>query len=110
MTNSTKRGFMFFPNRLTSKTTHGFIPFSFEKTTVQTLSQEEQILELRRQRQSLKKIGKIFNIQPKKVKQILLDMDHDFEVELAQDLQIQNQLNFIEMVKKDKSQTTQEVA
>ena len=100
---------MFFPNRLTSKTTHGFIPFSFEKTTVQTLSQEEQILELRRQRQSLKKIGKIFNIQPKKVKQILLDMDRDFENELAQDLQIQNQLNFIEMVKKNK-RTTQEVA
>ena len=95
-------GFMFFPNRLTSKTTHGFIPFSFEKTTVQTLSQEEQILELRRQRQSLKKIGKIFNIQPKKVKQILLDMDRDFENELAQDLQIENQLNFIEMVKKNK--------
>lgn len=93
---------MFFPNRLTSKTTHGFIPFSFEKTTVQTLSQEEQILELRRQRQSLKKIGKIFNIQPKKVKQILLDMDRDFENELAQDLQIENQLNFIEMVKKNK--------
>tara|TARA_Y100000589_G_scaffold164422_1_gene156294 strand:+ start:92 stop:409 length:318 start_codon:yes stop_codon:yes gene_type:complete len=95
-------GFMFFPNRLTSKTTHGFIPFSFEKTTVETLSQEEQILELRRQRQSLKKIGKIFNIQPKKVKQILLDMDRDFENELAQDLQIENQLNFIEMVKKNK--------
>ena len=93
---------MFFPNRLTSKTTHGFIPFSFEKTTVETLSQEEQILELRRQRQSLKKIGKIFNIQPKKVKQILLDMDRDFENELAQDLQIENQLNFIEMVKKNK--------
>ena len=102
MTNSTNRGFMFFPNRLTSKTTHGFIPFSFEKTTVETLSQEEQILELRRQRQSLKKIGKIFNIQPKKVKQILLDMDRDFENELAQDLQIENQLNFIEMVKKNK--------
>ena len=102
-------GFMFFPNRLTSKTTHGFIPFSFEKTTVETLSQEEQILELRRQRQSLKKIGKIFNIQPKKVKQILLDMDRDFENELAQDLQIENQLNFIEMVKKNK-RTTQEVA
>ena len=100
---------MFFPNRLTSKTTHGFIPFSFEKTTVQTLSQEEQILELRRQRQSLKKIGKIFNIQPKKVKQILLEMDPDFENELAQDLQIENQLNFIEMVKKNK-RTTQEVA
>ena len=93
---------MFFPNRLTSKTTHGFIPFSFEKTTVETLSQEEQILELRRQRQSLKKIGKIFNIQPKKVKQILLVMDRDFENELAQDLQIENQLNFIEMVKKNK--------
>ena len=100
---------MFFPNRLTSKTTHGFIPFSFEKTTVETISQEEQILELRRQRISLKKIGKIFNLSERKVKQILLDMDHDFEVELAQDLQIQNQINFIEMIKKNK-RTTQEVA
>ena len=102
-------GFMFFPNRLTSKTTHGFIPFSFEKTTVETLSQEEQILNLRRQRISLKKIGKIFNLSERKVKQILLDMDHDFEVELAQELQIQNQINFIEMIKKNK-RTTQEVA
>ena len=102
-------GFMFFPNRLTSKTTHGFIPFSFEKTTVETISQEEQILELRRQRTSLKKIGKIFNLSERKVKQILLDMDHDFEVELAQELQIQNQINFIEMIKKNK-RTTQEVA
>ena len=93
---------MFFPNRLTSKTTHGFIPFSFEKTTVETISQEEQILELRRQRFSLKKIGKIFNLSERKVKQILLDMDHDFEVELAQELQIQNQINFIEMIKKNK--------
>ena len=100
---------MFFPNRLTSKTTHGFIPFSFEKTTVETISQEEQILELRRQRISLKKIGKIFNLSERKVKQILLDMDHDFEVELAQELQIQNQINFIEMIKKNK-RTTQEVA
>ena len=100
---------MFFPNRLTSKTTHGFIPFSFEKTTVETLSQEEEILELRRQRFSLKKIGKIFNLSERKVKQILLDMDHDFEVELAQELQIQNQINFIEMIKKNK-RTTQEVA
>ena len=102
-------GFMFFPNRLTSKTTHGFIPFSFEKTTVQTLSQEEEILELRKQRFSHKKIGEIFNLSPRKVRQILLEMDHDFEVELSQDLQIQNQLNFIEMVKKNK-RTTQEVA
>ena len=100
---------MFFPNRLTSKTTHGFIPFSFEKTTVETISQEEQILELRRQRISLKTIGKIFNLSERKVKQILLDMDHDFEVELAQELQIQNQINFIEMIKKNK-RTTQEVA
>ena len=100
---------MFFPNRLTSKTTHGFIPFSFEKTTVETISQEEQILELRRQRFSLKKIGKIFNLSERKVKQILLDMDHDFEVELAQELQIQNQINFIEMIKKNK-RTSQEVA
>ena len=100
---------MFFPNRLTSKTTHGFIPFSFDKTTVETISQEEQILELRRQRISLKKIGKIFNLSERKVKQILLDMDHDFEVELAQELQIQNQINFIEMIKKNK-RTTQEVA
>ena len=106
---SSNTGFMFFPNRLTSKTTHGFIPFSFDKTTVETISQEEQILELRRQRTSLKKIGKIFNLSERKVKQILLDMDHDFEVELAQDLQIQNQINFIEMIKKNK-RTTQEVA
>lgn len=43
------------------------------------------------------------------MKQILLDMDHDFEVELAQELQIQNQINFIEMIKKNK-RTSQEVA
>ena len=100
---------MFFPNRLTSKTTHGIVPFTRVVNTDNTLTRNQQILELRRQRQSLKKIGKIFNIQPKKVKQILLEMDPEFENELAQDLQIENQLNFIEMVKKNK-RTTQEVA
>ena len=103
---------MFFPNRLTSKTTHGIVPFTRvvnTDNTLETLSQEEQILNLRRQRISLKKIGKIFNLSERKVKQILLDMDHDFEVELAQELQIQNQINFIEMIKKNK-RTTQEVA
>ena len=102
-------GFMFFPNRLTSKTTHGFIPFTRVVNTDNTLTRNQQILELRRQRTSLKKIGKIFNLSERKVKQILLDMDHDFEVELAQELQIQNQINFIEMIKKNK-RTTQEVA
>ena len=99
---SSNTGFMFFPNRLTSKTTHGIVPFTRVVKTDKTLTRDQQILELRKQRQSLKKIGKIFNIQPKKVKQILLDMDRDFENELAQDLQIENQLNFIEMVKKNK--------
>tara|TARA_B100000123_G_scaffold70850_1_gene50552 strand:- start:95 stop:421 length:327 start_codon:yes stop_codon:yes gene_type:complete len=102
-------GFMFFPNRLTSKTTHGIVPFTRVVNTDNTLTRNQQILELRRQRTSLKKIGKIFNLSERKVKQILLDMDHDFEVELAQELQIQNQINFIEMIKKNK-RTSQGVA
>ena len=100
---------MFFPNRLTSKTTHGIVPFTRVVNTDNTLTRNQQILELRKQRFSHKKIGEIFNLSPRKVRQILLEMDHDFEVELSQDLQIQNQLNFIEMVKKNK-RTTQEVA
>ena len=93
---SSNTGFMFFPNRLTSKTTHGIVPFTRVVKTDKTLTRDQQILELRKQRQSLKKIGDTFNIQPREVKKILLNLDFDFEVELAQDLQIQNQLNFIE--------------
>ena len=89
-------GFMFFPNRLTSKTTHGIVPFTRVVNTDNTLTRNQQILELRKQRKSLKTIGDTFNIHTRKVKQILLDMDHDFEVKLSQDIQIQNQLNFIE--------------
>ena len=92
MTHSIDRGFMFFPNRLTSKTTNGFFTFSFNETSVQTPSQDEQILELRKKRFSHKKIGEIFNLSTRKVKQILLDMDHDFEIELAQaNLNLQNE-------------------